>query len=249
MQSCCGNAVEECFCGNNSFVRSEEVCGILEPKLQEIKDEQAAFFDEIRSEIINQACLQDNCGVQKDITGSNLIQIDDENIKAGKKLIMPCNPVTRNGQDATTPSENTFDQDVSANTANPDGGVFNDTWYVGADHSVDIVNDTCCTMCGFLHIDVPYEYTISAGTFVRRNIQINIDGAGWEDFKRRGERVDADRFISEDMDKDVPICIPAETTRNYAFRMVISIEDSGGNNIWHKNGIGLNYHMTSKCEC
>lgn len=80
----CGG--DQCYCPD--LVKRDEVCGIVEPKLEAIRAEQQAFFEEIRALIINQVCIKD-CPNNKDVTLNALSPIDPNNLKVGRKLTLP----------------------------------------------------------------------------------------------------------------------------------------------------------------
>lgn len=88
MQSCCGQAVEECFCENNSFVRAEEVCGIVEPKLEEIKAELEERIKEFQECLIKEVCIvgKDGCTTNLAVSGASMSARDTANPSAGMKM-------------------------------------------------------------------------------------------------------------------------------------------------------------------
>lgn len=247
LTSCCGNPINECLCegDNSSYVRTDEVCGIVEGKINELHAKINADIKKLRECIPKEFVLKttNECGEVVE-TIQKLKPIDLQNLSAGTSV---CIDVPRTDKDPVigsggmSPSTNPLTV-LAMNTKTPDSDD-SDTYYKVAETCVEVVNDECYPVTGTAQVDVPFNMNIEDGVKYIWELELNIDGAGWADFAiDAGQYYGGDTLIAETFTREFRISVPANTTKEVCFRLLIAVEGNG-DSVMNEAGIGLVWNL------
>lgn len=241
MQSCCGQAVEECFCGNNSFVRAEEVCGIVEPKLQELKDYLDERLKEFQECLIKEVCIvgKDGCTTNLAVTDSSMAARDPQNLSAGMKITLTSDSIN----EKLNPAIGNY---VPVGSPVPPGETL-----LGVTDKITFDNSQGCKeLCGTVHVITRIEADIPDGAQLNNCTILTTDGSvpslpvtpdnkyANSYYAPSGSSLSGDRNIVQ----NAPICVPAGAVVEWQFGVVANVT---GVNPQDVNVISYSYNITS----